>query len=48
MTAAGWIFMISSVTLVTSLVVYCYWKVLSAPEKSDHMHAPLDIDTKDL
>jgi len=43
----GWIFMIGSITAVVALVVFCYWRVLSRPRASGHMHAPLDIDTHD-
>lgn len=50
MTTAGWIFMISSITLVVGLVTFCFYRVLSQPESTDTadtMHAPLDIDTHD-
>lgn len=47
MTPAGWIMMILSITAVTSLVTFCYYKVLTKPESTEHMHAPIDIDTKD-
>jgi len=29
-------------------VSFCYYKVLTQPESTEHMHAPLDIDTHDL
>ena len=47
MNIGGWIFMICSITLVIGLVVFCFYKVLKTPQATDHMHAPLDIDTKD-
>ncbi len=47
MTTAGWIIMIASLTMVISLLVFCFYRVLSAPHSTDHMHAPLDIDTHD-
>ena len=48
MTAAGWIFMISSVGFVVALFAYCSYRVLTAPpEDREHMHGPLDIDTHD-
>lgn len=47
MTPAGWIMMILSITAVTSLVTFCYYKVLTKPQSTEHMHAPIDIDTKD-
>lgn len=47
MTTAGWIFMLCSCGFVTGLVVYCYYRVLTTPRTTTHMHAPLDIDTHD-
>ncbi len=46
MTLAGWIFMLLSVTVVVSLVVFCFYKLFTT-ETPPSMHAPLDIDTKD-
>jgi hypothetical protein len=48
MTPGGWIFMILSCGSVVSLVVWCFYRVLSKPAATKHMHAPLDIDTQDL
>lgn len=48
MTTAGWIFMLGSITIVVSLVSYCYYRVFSKRTAAEHMHAPLDIDTHDL
>ncbi len=47
MTAAGWIFMLCSLGFVVALAVYCFYRVLSRPAATKHMHAPLDIDTRD-
>ncbi len=47
MTLAGWLFMSCSIGLVISAVVYCFWRVLTRPAASGHMHAPLDIDVHD-
>ncbi|HSW46780.1 MAG TPA: hypothetical protein VLM89_14560 [Phycisphaerae bacterium] len=47
MTPLGWLFMLCSVTLVLTLVVFCFWRVLNTPKTTEHMHAPLDIDTRD-
>jgi len=47
MTTAGWIFMISSLTFVIWLTGYCFYRVLTKPAATEHMHAPLDIDTQD-
>lgn len=47
MTAAGWVFMSCSLGFVLALVVFCFFRVLSKPAATEHMHAPLDIDTHD-
>lgn len=47
MTHAGWILMLSSCGLVVCLMVYCYYRVLSTPSSTEHIHAPLEIDTHD-
>ena len=48
LTAAGWIFMLVSCISMVIWTAWCYWRVLTAPEAAEHMHAPLDIDTQDL
>lgn len=48
MRLSGWIFMLFSLSFVIVLTAWCFWKVMSKPAATDHMHAPLDIDTKDL
>jgi len=47
MTTGGWVIMITSITSVVALASFCYYKVLSKPQSTEHMHAPLDIDTQD-
>jgi len=47
MTPLGWIMMIVSVGCVLTLVTYCFYRVLHAPKTTEHMHAPLEIDTRD-
>jgi hypothetical protein len=47
MSLAGWILMSCSVGLVLVLNAYCFWRVLRAPVTKDHLHAPLDIETKE-
>lgn len=47
MTLAGWIFMLTSVTCVTGLVVWCFYRVFTRPSSMEDMHAPLDIDPQD-
>jgi hypothetical protein len=33
--------------MVVALTSFCYWRVLTRPRATGHMHAPLDIDTQD-
>ena len=47
MTTGGWIFMIGSITAVVSLISFCFYRVLTHEHSTEHMHAPLDIDTHD-
>lgn len=47
MTIGGWIFMLCSIAFVIGLVAFCYYQVLRQPKSTEHMHAPLDIDTQD-
>lgn len=47
MTLGGWILMLLSCGFVLFLLIFCYWRVLRAPSSTEHMHAPLDIDTHD-
>ena len=48
MTTGGWIFMCGSIIAVVSLLSFCFYRVLRKPSATEHMHAPLDIDTRDL
>lgn len=45
MTLAGWVLMTTSLGLVLTLTVYCFWRVLTLPRTKHHLHAPLDIET---
>ena len=47
MSPLGWIFMISSTGSVLLLTAWCFFKVLTKPSAAEHMHAPLDINTRD-
>jgi hypothetical protein len=47
MTTAGWVFMLSSIGFVIGLLTFCFYRVLTKPASTEHMHAPLDIDTHD-
>jgi len=35
MTTGGWILMVGSLTFVWGLAGWCYWKVLSTPERKE-------------
>lgn len=48
MTIGGWIFMCGSIAAVTGLLCFCFYRVLSHPKSTEHMHAPLDNDTHDV
>ena len=47
MTTGGWIFMIGSISAVTSLLAFCFYRVLTQPSSTEHTHAPQDSDTDD-
>ena len=47
MSLAGWVFMTCSLGFVLALTVFCFYRVLAKPATTEHMHAPLDIDTQD-
>jgi len=45
MTALGWVFMLASNIFVWGLTFWCFYKVLTTPEATEHMESTLDIDT---
>jgi len=47
MTTGGWIIMTLAVTGMTSLLVWCVYKVISTPGSSEYIHAQTDIDPHD-
>lgn len=47
MTLAGWMVMGFAVTGMTTLLVWCVWKVISTPGSTEHLHSPADIDPED-
>jgi len=47
MTLGGWLLMLISCGFVLVLTVFCYYRVLWTPKSTEHMHAPLEIDTHD-
>ena len=40
--------MLCSVGFVVGLTAYCFYRVIKKPKSTEHMHAPLEIDTQDL
>jgi hypothetical protein len=48
MTLGGWIIMVIAVGGMTALLLWCVSRVIRAPQSTEHMHAPPDIDTHDL
>ena len=46
--AGGWVMLIGCIGLVCTLCSFCFWKILTEQEPSQHHHTPLDIDTHDL
>ncbi|MDR1964189.1 MAG: hypothetical protein LBQ50_10455 [Planctomycetaceae bacterium] len=47
MTIAGWIMMTIVMGSMTSLLLWCTWKVLTTPDSAEHIHPPLELDTQD-
>ena len=47
MSLAGWILLTLSCGTITGLVVFCYWRILTAPKPKDDLRVPPDIDTRD-
>lgn len=47
MTPAGWSIMIVAVVGYAGLLLWCIHKVVATPEAPEHLHAPLDVDTRD-
>ena len=45
MTPLGWLFPIVSCGTVTTLVTFCFYRVLRSPAAEEKVHAPRDIDT---
>ncbi len=47
MSISGWIVMSISIGSVTTLFIWCLWKVLTTRGETEHMHG-FEIDPKDL
>ncbi len=48
MTTVGWMLMLTSVSFVLLLTVYCFYKVLTTPDDGQQIHGPLDIKPDDI
>lgn len=48
LTIGGWFTMVMSVGFVTGLFAWCIWRVVRAPDASEHMHSQMDIETPDV
>ena len=46
MTYGGWIIMLVSTLSVSSLFIWCIWKVLTTKGEDEHIHG-FEIDTPD-
>ncbi len=46
MTFGGWIVMLASVTAVTALCAWCFYKVLKTPGETERLHA-FEFETPD-
>ena len=38
MTLGGWIMLITSVSAVTTLFIWCIYMVITLPEETEHLH----------
>ncbi|QDU60940.1 hypothetical protein Pan216_17930 [Planctomycetes bacterium Pan216] len=47
MSTLGILMMGLSYSVVFSLTIYCFYRVLTTPDASEHEHSPLEIDTRD-
>ena len=47
MNSGGWIIMIVAVGGVVGFFSWCMYKVITTRESAEHIHSPVDIDTKD-
>jgi hypothetical protein len=48
MTITGWITMTVVIGSMTSLLIWCSWKVLTTPNSTEIVHPPLELDTPDM
>ncbi|HCF96605.1 MAG: hypothetical protein PHF14_01270 [Verrucomicrobiota bacterium] len=48
LSVGGWTMMLTSVGVVLGLSMFCLYRMFRGAEPSQHHHAPLEIDTRDL
>jgi len=48
LSVGGWILMLLSVTIVTSMLIWCIYKVIVTPESTQHLHTQADIEPPDI
>ena len=48
LTLSGGVLMVLSIGLVVGLNVFCLYRITREPRPSEHLHAPPDIDTRDV
>jgi heme/copper-type cytochrome/quinol oxidase subunit 2 len=48
LTIGGAAIMLVSVALVLGLNVFCFWRIFRERQPTEHHHAPLEINTRDL
>lgn len=48
MSAGGWIIMLVSVGIMTSLLSWCIFRIVATPASSEHLHSQADIEPDDV
>jgi hypothetical protein len=48
MTPSGWIVMTLACGCITTLTVWCIYRVLATPGSTKHLHSQADIETPDI
>lgn len=47
MTLGGWFIMLASITIMTGLLGWSIWRVVTTPGTEEHLHSHADIDPGD-